>query len=51
MEVVNDMHAGQSQGGWSHVGTFWSTYQVRGDSLITPDYTDILDSSTGLGRV
>ena len=29
--------AGQSQGGWSHVGRFRSTSRVRGDTLITPD--------------
>ena len=35
MEVVDDMHAGQSQGGWSHVGKFRSASRVRGDILMS----------------
>ena len=35
----DDMHAGQSQGGWSNVGRCWSTSRVRDDILMTPDHT------------
>ena len=38
LEVVDDMHAGQSQGGCLHIGTCRSTSQVRGDTLMTPDH-------------
>ena len=31
MEVVDGMHAGHSQGGWSHVGKFRSTSRVLSD--------------------
>ena len=38
MEVVDGVHAGQSQGGWTHAGRCRSTSRVRGDTLmmITP---------------
>ena len=39
MEVVDGIHAGQSQGGWSHVGRCWSVSRVRGDdTLITSPF-------------
>ena len=36
MEVVDGMHAGQSQVGWSHVKRCWSTSRVQSDKLMTP---------------
>ena len=38
MEVVDGMHAGQSQGG---LVVCQSTSRVRGDTLMTPDHTAI----------
>ena len=35
-EVVDCMHAGQSQGSWSHVRRCQGTLRVRDDTLITP---------------
>ena len=31
MKVVDGMHSGKSQGGWSHVGRCQSTFRVRGE--------------------
>ena len=45
MEVVDGMHAGQSQGDWSHVGRCWIASRMRGDALTTPDQI------AALGRV
>ena len=39
MEVVDGMHTGRRQGGWSHVGRDRSTSRVQGDTLMTPDHT------------
>ena len=41
MVVVNGMHAGHSQGVWSRVGRCRSISRVRGDTLMTPDHTDV----------
>ena len=49
--VVDDTHARQSQGVWSHVRRCRSTSRVQGDSLITPDHTAILVRSSWYGRV
>ena len=46
MEVVNDMHAGQSHEGWSHVGRCRSIYGVLGDTPMTPDHTAFQVSSS-----
>ena len=47
--MVDCVHAGQSQGCWSHVGRCRSNSRVRGDTLMTPDLTDF--QGTALGRV
>ena len=39
MAVVDGMHAGQSQGGWSRVWRCRSTFRVRGDTMMTPGHT------------
>ena len=49
--VVDGMHAGQSQGGWSHVGRCWSTSRVEGDTPMTNDHTAIQVGSYGQRRV
>ena len=36
MEVVNGIHARQSQRSWSHVVRCRSIFRVRGDALKTP---------------
>ena len=41
LEVVDGMHAGQSQGGWSHVGRCRIVSRVRGDTLMTHDHIAI----------
>ena len=46
MEVVDGMHAGRSQGCWSHVVRCRSTSRVRGDTLMTLDHTAIQVSSS-----
>ena len=38
MEVVDGMHAGQSQMGWSHFGRCRSISRVRGNTLMTSDH-------------
>ena len=49
IEVVDDMHAGQSRDGGSHVGRCRSPFRVRGGTLMTP----VTPPSwcTALGRV
>ena len=47
MEVVDGMHAGQSQGSWSLVGNRRSIARVRGDTLMTPDHTAFQVRSSG----
>ena len=39
MEVVDGMHAAQSQRSWSRVGRCRKTSRVRGDTPMTPDHT------------
>ena len=39
MEVVDGMHAGQSQGCWAFVWRGRSISRIRGDKLMTPDHT------------
>ena len=51
MEVVDGMHAGQSQGGWSHVCRCRSISRVRGDTLMIQDNTAVKVRSSGHGRV
>ena len=41
IEVVDGIHAGQSQGGWSHVKSCRSTSRLRGDALTTPNHTAV----------
>ena len=50
MEVVDGMHAGQSQGGWSHVGRCRGTSRVPGDTEMTPDRTAVHVLRSGYGR-
>ena len=50
MEAVDDMYAGQSLSGWSHVGRCRSISRVRGDTLMSPDHTDVLVRCSGEGR-
>ena len=48
MEVVDAMHAGQSQGGKSRVGRCWSISRVLGrDTLMTLDQTAVQVRSSG----
>ena len=47
LEVVDGIHVGQSQGGWSHVARCRSTSPVRGDTLMTPDPTTFQVRSYG----
>ena len=49
MEMVDRKHAGQSQGGWSHVGRCRGTSRVRGDTLMTPDHTTVQVCSYWVG--
>ena len=37
MKVVDGMHAGQSQRGWSHDGRCQNMSRVRSDTLTIPD--------------
>ena len=41
MEMVDGMHAGQSQVGWSNVMIYRSICQVRGDTVMTPDHAAV----------
>ena len=41
VEVVDGMHAGQSQRELSHVDRSRSISRVRGDALMTPDRTAV----------
>ena len=47
MELTFGKHAGQSQGGYSHVERCHSTFRVRGDKLMIPDHTTIQVRSSG----
>ena len=47
MEQVVGRHAGQSQGDWLHARRYRSIPQVRGDTLMTPDYTAFQMRSCG----
>ena len=49
MEVVDGMFAGESLGVKSHAGRCRSTSLVRGDTMMTPDYTH--SGYAALGRV
>ena len=51
MEVVDGMHVGQSQGGWSHVGRCRSTSRVHSDAMMTLDHTAVQVRSSGYGQV
>ena len=46
MVVVDDIHTGQIQGGWSHVERCSTIFSARGDTLLTP-----LSTYGALGRV
>ena len=50
MEVVDGMHTVQRQVGWSYVGRCWTIFRVRGDTLMTPDHSDIQVQSSGKNR-
>ena len=46
---------GKKPGGWSYDGRCWSTYRVRGDTLVTSDHTAFhvhisLYGRDGIGR-
>ena len=41
MDVVDGVHAGQSQVVWLHVWRSWRTSLARGNSLMTPDHTAV----------
>ena len=47
MEVVDDMHAGQTQGDWLLVRGCRSISRVRGDEIMTPNHTTIQVRSSG----
>ena len=41
MEMVDGMHAGQSQRDWVHVVRCQSISRLRGDTLMTSDHTAV----------
>ena len=47
MEVVVGRHAGQSWGGWSHVGRCRSPFRVCDDTLMIPNHTAVQVRSFG----
>ena len=42
IKVVDVMHAGQSTGGWSHVGRYRSNSRVGGHIFMKTDHTAVL---------
>ena len=50
MEVVDGIHAEQSQWGWSHVKRCRNIFVVRGDTRMTPGHTTVQTRSSGFGR-